>query len=58
MPGVDQEFRNHMTFTPLNGCALFIARNLTVGNGNGGFTNSNCAALYGGAAFLSIAVTE
>jgi Putative Flp pilus-assembly TadE/G-like len=58
MPGVDQEFKNHVEFVPLNGCALYITRNLTVKNGNGSMTNTNCAALFGGAAFLSIAVTE
>jgi Flp pilus assembly protein TadG len=58
LPGVDQDFKNHMTFTPLNGCALFITRNLNLENGNGGFTNVNCANLFPGAAFLSIAVTE
>jgi hypothetical protein len=58
MPGVDQEFRNAATLTPLSNCALYIVRNLTMENGNGSFNNSGCSALYGGAAFLSIAVTE
>jgi Flp pilus assembly protein TadG len=58
MPGVDQEFRNHMTFTPLSGCGLFVARNLAVENGNGGFDNTNCGNLFGGAVFLSTAVVE
>jgi len=58
MPGVDQQYKNGVDFVPLNGCALYITRSLTVKNGNGGFTNRNCASLYGGAAFLSIAVTE
>jgi Putative Flp pilus-assembly TadE/G-like len=58
MPGVDQEFWNAVEFVPLSHCGLYIVRSLSVRNGNGTFDNSNCSALYSGAAFLSIAITE
>jgi hypothetical protein len=58
MPGVDQAYKNHVEFVPLNGCGLYITRSLTVNNGNGTLQNSGCASTFGGAAFLSTAVVE
>jgi hypothetical protein len=57
MPGVDQLFKNSLDIVPTT-CSLFIARNLTIFNGNGSFSNTGCAGLYGGAAYLSIAIVE
>ena len=57
MPGVDQDFKNTLDITSTE-CSLFIAKSLTIKNGNGSFNNSNCGALYGGAGFLSTAIVE
>jgi hypothetical protein len=37
---------------------LFIAKSLNLGNGTGNFSNSGCAGLYGGAAFLSVSIAQ
>lgn len=57
MPGVDVEFKNALTFTMTN-CTLFIAKSLTIKNGNGALSNNGCAGLYGGAAFLTASIAQ
>jgi hypothetical protein len=57
MPGVDVDIANALTFTATN-CTLFIAKTLSIRNGNGAISNSGCAATYGGAAFLSVSIAE
>jgi hypothetical protein len=39
-------------------CTLFIAKSLDVSNGNGHFTNSGCAGLFGGAAYLTVSIAQ
>ncbi len=57
MPSVDVVFGNHLRLANSN-CALFIAKSLDVNNGASNWSTGNCAALFGNALFLSIAVTE
>ena len=59
MIGAGVDFKNSVSFTS-TGCFLFIAKSLTVKNGNGALTmnSSACAGSYGGAAFLSFSMAE
>jgi hypothetical protein len=57
MPGVDVEFKNALTFT-LTNCSLFLAKSLTIKNGNGSLSNAGCGAAYGGAAFLNASIAQ
>ena len=56
MPGTDVDFPNGLTFID-SGCSLFIAKSLNIRNGSGNFSNGGCTG-YGGAAFLSFAISE
>ena len=57
MPGVDVEFKNALTFTA-GTCNLFIAKSLTIKNGNGSISNTGCAGAFGGAAFLTASIAQ
>ncbi len=57
MPGTDVVFNNNPNFASTQ-CNLFIAKSLTLGNGTGTFTNTGCAGLYGGAAFLTVTIVQ
>ena len=57
MPGTDVDFPNALTFAN-TGCTLFIAQSLKIRNGNGLLSNSNCAATFGSAAFLSASIAR
>ena len=59
MPAADVNFQNSVSFTS-TGCFLFIAKSLTVKNGNGALTmnSSACAGSYSGAGFLSFSMAE
>jgi hypothetical protein len=57
MPGTDVDIANALTFVN-TGCTLFIANSLTIRNGNGIVSNSNCASTFGGAAFLSASIAR
>jgi hypothetical protein len=57
MPSVDVDFKNSLTFTTTN-CTLFIAKSLTIKNGNGALSNNGCAAAYGGALFLTASIAQ
>jgi hypothetical protein len=57
LPGADVDIENHLDFT-LTTCTLFIARSLSIKNGNGGMSNKDCAATFDGAAFLSVSIAE
>ena len=57
MPGVDVEFKNALTFT-LTNCTLFLAKSLTIKNGNGALSNAGCGAAFGGAAFLTVSIAQ
>jgi len=55
MPSVDVEFKNTLSFS-LTNCTLFIAKSLTIKNGNGALGTSGCAGAFGGAAFLTASI--
>jgi hypothetical protein len=57
MPGVDVEFKNALTFT-LTNCSLFVAKSLTIKNGNGSLSNAGCGSAFGGAAFLNASIAQ
>ncbi len=57
MPGTDVDFPNALTFTSTT-CTLFIAKSLTIRNGNGLINNSGCAGAFGGAAFLTASIAQ
>ena len=57
MPGTDVDFPNALTFTPTT-CSLFIAKSLTVRNGNGSISNSGCGGMFSGAAFLTASIAQ
>jgi Flp pilus assembly protein TadG len=57
MPSVDVDFKNAVTFT-VRTCTLFIAKSLTIKNGNGTLSSNGCAATFGGAAFLSATIAQ
>jgi Flp pilus assembly protein TadG len=53
-PNADVSFRNGLSGS--NDCTLFVARSLSIDNGNGSFGNT-CSA-YGGSPILSVSVAE
>ena len=57
MPGTDVDFPNALTFSSTT-CTLFIAKSLTVRNGNGSISNSGCGSSFGGAAFLTASIAQ
>ncbi|HUR21464.1 MAG TPA: pilus assembly protein TadG-related protein [Vicinamibacterales bacterium] len=57
MPGTDVDFPNGLTFTATT-CTLFIAKSLTIRNGNGSINNSGCAGAFSGAAFLTASIAQ
>jgi hypothetical protein len=57
MPGANLSFPNSLSLTSST-CMLFVARSLSISNGNGQFSNSGCAGLYGGAAYLNISIAQ
>ena len=57
MPGVDVDFKNALTITT-GACNLFIAKSLTIKNGNGSISNTGCAGAFGGAAFLTASIAQ
>jgi hypothetical protein len=40
------------------GCSIVIAYDFSVRNGNGDYSNTNCASTFSGAAFLSVSLAE
>lgn len=56
-PGADVSFPNGLDLTN-TGCALFYARSLSIGNGNGAFSSTGCAGAFSTAAFLSVSLAE
>jgi Flp pilus assembly protein TadG len=58
MPGTNVDFPNSLSYND-HGCSLFIARSLSIRNGNGiTFSNSACASTFSSAAFLSVSIAE
>jgi Flp pilus assembly protein TadG len=57
MPGADVDFANHLTFTA-GACNMFIAKSLKIRNGSGSVSNTGCAAMFGGAAFLTASIAQ
>lgn len=57
MPGTDVDFPNALTFSSTT-CTLFIAKSLSVRNGNGSISNSGCGSAFGGAAFLTASIAQ
>ena len=53
-PGADVSFRNGLGAS--NDCTLFIARSITIENGNGSFSNAWSA--YGGSPVLTVSLAE
>lgn len=56
-PGADITIKNSLLIANTT-CTLFIAKSLNVFNGSGNFTNSGCASLYGGAAYLTVTIAQ
>jgi Flp pilus assembly protein TadG len=56
-PGADFTFKNSLSILNTT-CTLFIGKSLAINNGNGSFTNSGCAGLYGGASFLTVSIAQ
>ncbi len=57
MPGADVDFPNHLSFSATT-CTLFIAKSLTIRNGNGSFSNTGCAGSFGSALFLTATIAQ
>lgn len=57
MPSVDVDIKNSLSFTATN-CTLVIVKSLYIKNGNSAFSNSGCAAAYGGAAYLNASIAQ
>ena len=57
MPGTDVDFPNALTFAATS-CTLFIAKSLSIRNGNGIINNSGCASTFGGALFLTASIAQ
>jgi hypothetical protein len=57
MPGADVDFPNALTFSSST-CTLFLAKSLTIRNGNGVISNSGCAGAFGNAAFLTASIAR
>jgi hypothetical protein len=58
MPGSNIDFKNSVNI-PQTGCTLFISNSLSFKNGGGQFLNSTgCAASFGNASFLNVAMAE
>jgi hypothetical protein len=57
MPDTPAFIDNHVDITN-TGCTLFVAKSININNGSGAFTKNNCAADFGGAAFLSVSLAE
>jgi len=56
-PGADITIKNSLLIANTT-CTLFISKSLNVFNGSGNFTNSGCASLYGGAAYLTVTIAQ
>jgi len=56
-PGADITIKNSLLIANTT-CTLFISRSLNVFNGSGNFTNSGCASLFGGAAYLTVTIAQ
>ena len=56
-PGADITIKNSLLIANTT-CTLFISKSLNVFNGSGNFTNSGCASLFGGAAYLTVTIAQ
>jgi hypothetical protein len=56
-PGADISIKNSLLIANTT-CTVFIAKSLDVFNGSGNFTNSGCAGLFGGAAYLTVTIAQ
>jgi Flp pilus assembly protein TadG len=56
-PSADVDFPNSLNFVQ-TGCTLFVAKSLSIRNGNGSMSNSGCSASFGGALFLAVGLAE
>jgi hypothetical protein len=56
-PGTNITIKNSLLIANTT-CTVFIAKSLNVFNGSGNFTNSGCAGLYGGAAYLTVTIAQ
>lgn len=57
MPGSAVDFKNSLNITT-TGCSLFVMGSLQIRNGSGSMQSSGCAALFGQAAYLGVALAE
>jgi hypothetical protein len=57
MPDADVNFPNSLSFTATT-CTIFLAKTLTIVNGNGAINSSGCASSFSGAAFLTASIAR